>query len=230
MGTPWHSSRITTKITRDDMALARDSDPRKKVRGLRLKAARAMTGCIIQKMDRLVKSAVRRAFVSYAHGSDRAMSPEDLESEVNAGLVYGIHRYDPFGKLEPYNYLNGVIHIVLINIHIRRNRMKRIPRNALVSIDTPWGKEDEDGTLRKQIREVMLVEDKLLERCEIENLFSSLTGKTTIVRDREIRLQEVVRLLMNGGNLYSTAKELKISRPSLRKILREHIIPVLEEG
>lgn len=228
MAKPWKEDRITTKITREDMALAGESDPRRKVRGKRFAAAQEMTGVIVKKMAKLVHAAVYRSFTAYAHASDRSISPEDLESEVNAGLVYGIHRYDPKGKLEPYNYLNGVIHIVLINAHVRRNRMKRIPRDMLVSLDT-MGVDDEDSTLNECLGTELCLEQNVLARCEVESLFKDLDGKSVCVRDRKVMLKDVVKLLMDGGNVNSTAKDLDVSRSSLRRIIKSHIVPILEE-
>lgn len=128
---------ITTKITRQEMVVAKRTDPRykRKLSAKSRQASIAMLADIIKRMERLVFSMSKNAYNRFQHSTDRSMSLEDLISTVNAGLVLGIYRYKRNGKYDPYNYLMGVINIVLRNVHNWRNRKKRIPPTLLLSLD-----------------------------------------------------------------------------------------------
>jgi hypothetical protein len=128
---------ITTKISRQEMVIAKRTYPKykRKMSAAQRIESSAMLDSIIRRMNRLVYSMCRSAYNRFQHGTDRSVSLEDLIATVNAGLVIGIYRYKRNGKYEPYNYLMGVINIVLRNMHNWRNRKKRIPPTLLLSLD-----------------------------------------------------------------------------------------------
>jgi hypothetical protein len=128
---------VTTKISRAEMAIAKRVGPQyiKKISVEKREEAKKMLTSIIERMDRLVASMCRSSYHKFQHFTDRAMSLDDLIATVKAGLVLGIYRYKRTGKYEPYNYLMGVINIILRNVHNWRNRKKRIPFNVMLSLD-----------------------------------------------------------------------------------------------
>lgn len=128
---------ITTKISRSEMIIAKRMSPKYKKHLSKAAKQQAATvlASIIERMQRLVVSMCKRAYGRFQHSTDRAMGLEDLIAMVNAGLVLGVYRYKRNGKYEPYNYLMGVINIVLRNAHNWRNRKKRIPAVLMSSID-----------------------------------------------------------------------------------------------
>jgi hypothetical protein len=271
---------VTTKISREDMIAAQLADPRnKKTHWRNRKKGQVMVLSIIERMDKLIGSIVRNAYVRYAHAADRALDVEDLLAHVRCELVLAIYRYKSNGvwmtnpkgvkrfvSYNPLNYLLGVVHIVLRNVHNKRNRKKRIPLDKLVSIDTPSTSGDgqrtlgdtlvagdhvpqndehkvertpeEDGRVfplgkGQQAPSLWKGEESLINRIDVEQMFSELKTETVRVniagQSKKIILHDIIRSILDGGSVASTAREQGVPRHVMRAIIREKIVPTLEE-
>lgn len=125
--------KVTTRISRDEAAIAQLADPRRKdVHWTRRETGRQMVGDILKRMENLIHSISKNAYVRFCHARDRAFDLEDMVATVKGELVLALYRYKIQGKYEPLNYLLGVVHVVLKNIHNHRNRHKRNPTRIIL--------------------------------------------------------------------------------------------------
>lgn len=227
---------VTTKIFRDEMTVAQQADPRKDLHWTKREEGQAMMASIIGRMDKLVASICKNAFVRFCHGKDRSMDIDDVIATVKGELVLAVYRYRTDGKYEPLNYLLGVVHVVLKNIHNRRNRKKRIPLSMLVSLNTPSSSSDFTSTLEDFLKdsvETQSDDSTLMDRMEVEDLFTSIKDRTVSVKCnghvKKICLGSIVKMILDGGTIGSVSKEVRIPKYAVRNILRKEVVPVIEE-
>ena len=229
-------TNVTTKISREDVLVAQQADPRKKLHWTRRREGASMMKSIIDRMDRLVGSICRNVFVRFCHGRDRSMDVDDVIATVKGELVLAVYRYRADGKYEPLNYLLGVTHVVLKNIHNRRNRKKRIPLNMLVSMNTPSYQSETVSTLEDFLNDSVISkneESSLIDKIAVENLFSSINDRMIVVKtnkgSKRVCLGSIMRIILDGGTINSVVSEIKIPKYSVKKILRNEIVPILQE-
>ena len=165
---------ITTKISRNEMIIAKRADPRRKDLHWRSKEkGRIMMGSIMQRMDKLISAMCSRAYRRFGHYTDRAMSLEDLVATVKENLVLSVYRFKRTGKYEPYYYLMGVINVVLRNVHNWRNRKKRVPPAA-------WASQASDYTWKCPISTCGRMNSKSKCQCGMSIIIDRVVGIVSI--------------------------------------------------
>ena len=240
--------RVTTRIAREEMGIAAQADPRKKrVHWRQKNQGRDMVESILVRMDKLIGALVSRSFYRFAHYTDRAQSIEDMVATVRGELVLAIYRYHTDGKYSPYNYLMGVATVVLKNIHNRRNRKKRIPGAKMLSIDAPSkagiGFETdgvEDSGVHIQLPENQDTKDMnaLVTRLDVESMFHVLRGRTARIafrnyegriRRKKVDYYEILSLILSGYGVCAIAKIYDVPRHTMRSIIRDRIVRILDK-
>lgn len=236
------------------MVIAKRADPgyRRRLTSKQMEEADAMLHSILQRMDRLLFSMCRKAYSRFQHHTDRAMGLDDLVSIVRAGLVLGVYRYKRNGKYEPYNYLMGVINVVLRNVHNWRNRKKRIPPTLLLSMDAPTRANEEllANSLSDEQRPPMIqidrqtlfggtpksparisqdvVSDRRQDPC-----WESITSDADIesrmapfiVRAEigTLTSSDVLDLIISGQGVQSVAEAAGVKLPRMRRFIKKYI-------
>lgn len=223
------------------MMTAQLADPRRKdVHWTQRSQGQEMMASIIQRMERLVGSISKNAYIRFSHGRDRSMELEDLVAIVKGELVLAVYRYQKDGKYEPLNYLLGVTHVVLKNVHNRRNRKKRIPLNMLVSMNTPSQRSSSRymfvSTLEDYLKDNIRIEDdhqNIIDRMEVESIFSSVKDRSVEVKvgngTKKVRVDLVVKMILDGGSIASVSKEVKVPKYALRNLIKREVVPILQE-
>lgn len=235
--------RVTTRIERDEMRIAAQADPKKKqVHWRQKKQGRIMMESILVRMDKLIGALVSRSFYRFAHYTDRAQSLEDMVATVRGELVLAVYRYRTDGKYSPYNYLMGVANVVLKNIHNRRNRKKRIPGVKLLSIDAPFtatNYNNGEPTIQIQLSEKTESKDldSLVTKLDVESMFQVLRGRTARIsfhdykghiRRKKVDYYEILSLILSGYGVCAIAKIYDIPRHTMRSIIRDRIVRILD--
>lgn len=204
-----------------------------------------MMESILVRMDKLIAALVSRSYYRFAHYTDRAQSLEDMIATVRGELVLAVYRYRTDGKYSPYNYLMGVANVVLKNIHNRRNRKKRIPGVKMVSIDgvakSAWRSEngEENEYTGMQLSETPSSKDlnALVTRLDVESMFYVLRGRTARISFRDYKGQirrkkvdyyEILSLILSGYGVCAIARICDVPRHTMRSIIRDRIVRILD--
>jgi len=237
--------RVTTRISREEMGIAGQADPRRKrVHWRQKKQGQQMVESIINRMDKLIVALTSRAYYRFAHYTDRAQSFEDMVATIKGELVLAIYRYHTDGKYSAYNYLMGVANVVLKNIHNRRNRKKRIPGVKMVSIDTSSVQDSRWTSWNNDSFSIQLIHpqdsrdmDALIARSDVESMFHALRDRIERISFRDykgknrrcqISYYRVLSLMLSGYTVCAIARIYNVPRHVMRSVIRDRIVKILD--